>query len=113
MAVGNPLNTGFSYLHSMYNTFRKTATVQAKLFEKGDEDGIAPVEDPAIPQQFKSSGTGTAAAEGVPFITTLESQRHFGRFGQYYICRGPEGERWLVEKAIFEKTYEMVREAEP
>lgn len=92
----------------MFKTYRKTATVSAKLFEKGDEDGIASMDDTAIPQLFKSSEKGGDAEDGVPFITTLESQRHFGRFGQYYICIGPEGERWLVEKNIFEKTYEVV-----
>jgi hypothetical protein len=31
-----------------------------------------------------------------------------GEFGKFYICVGIEGERWLVEKGIFEKTYELV-----
>jgi hypothetical protein len=92
----------------MFKTYRKTATVSAKLFEKGDEDGLVPMSDAAVPQQFKTPPPGENGAMDVPFITTLESQRHFGRFGQYYICKGPEGERWLVERAIFEKTYEEV-----
>jgi hypothetical protein len=92
----------------MFKTYRKTATVSAKLFEKGDEDGLVSMHDAAVPQQFKNPEPGENADSMVPFITTLESQRHFGRFGKYYICTGPEGERWLVERAIFEKTYEEV-----
>lgn len=96
------------YLYVMLKTYRKTATVSAKLFEKGDEDGFAPSEDAAVPQQFKTTEKDEEGEAKVPFITTLESQRHFGRFGQYYICHGPANDRWLVEKTIFENTYEMV-----
>jgi hypothetical protein len=69
------------------NTYRKIATVQAKLFEKGDEDGFL-FED--------------------PFVRTLENNRHVGRFGEHYVCIGIDGERWLVEKYIFERTYEQI-----
>jgi len=93
----------------MFKTYRKTATVSAKLFEKGDEDGFAPSNDAAVPLQFKTPETGSDAGTEVPFITTLESQRHFGRFGQYYICHGPANDRWLVEKNIFENTYQEVK----
>jgi hypothetical protein len=71
-------------------TYRKTATVNAKLFEKGDEDGFL----------FE-----------LPFIKSLENNRHGGRFGEHYVCIGIDGERWLVEKSIFERTYEEVKNA--
>ena len=71
-------------------TYRKTATVNAKLFEKGDEDGFL----------FE-----------LPFIRSLENNRHGGRFGEHYVCIGIDGERWLVEKSIFERTYEEVKNA--
>lgn len=29
-------------------------------------------------------------------------------FGKQYLCVGINGERWLVDKDIFEKTYEQV-----
>ncbi|MCP4988658.1 MAG: hypothetical protein GY928_22195 [Colwellia sp.] len=68
-------------------TYRKTATVTARLFKKGDEDGF----------------------EGfAPYITTLESQKYIGKFGAHYICYGVQGEKWLVDKDIFERTYEEV-----
>jgi hypothetical protein len=71
-------------------TYRKIATVQAKIFEQGDEDGFD--------EMFSK----------IPYIKTLENQRHFGKFNQHYLCVGIDGERWLVEKSIFERTYEQV-----
>ena len=86
-------------------TYRKTATVQAKIFELGDEDGfihpdgvIGAMED--IKNRVKSVT--------VPFIWPLENDHHRGEFGKHYICTGIDGERWLVEKSIFERTYELV-----
>ena len=73
-------------------TYKKTATVQAKLFEKGDEDGFA-----RLPFGTKEK----------PYISTLENRQHFGEFGQHYLCIGIKDERWLVEKEIFEQTYEL------
>ncbi len=75
-------------------TYRKTATVEAKVFEKGDEDGMD--------YWFKID------SEKSPYISTLENQKHFGEFGKHYICTGIDGERWLVDKDIFERTYEEV-----
>jgi len=77
-------------------TYRKTATVQAKLFEKGDEDGMIEVCE---------GGTR-------PYISTLENQKHLGRFGCQYLCVGIDKERWLVDKDIFERTYEEVKGGE-
>lgn len=73
-------------------TYRKTATVQAKLFEKGDEDGMTEMWNGGIR----------------PYIATLENQKYLGVFGCHYLCIGIKGERWLVEKEIFESTYEEV-----
>jgi hypothetical protein len=72
-------------------TYRKTATIQAKLFEIGDEDGFM--------------------AE-IPYVRTLENPAHFGEFGKQYVCIGVKGERWLVDKDIFEQTYEEVKGGE-
>jgi len=44
----------------------------------------------------------------IPYISTLENQKHEGCFGKHYVCIGINGERWLVEKSIFEQTYEEV-----
>lgn len=84
--------------------YRKTATVKAKIFELGDEDGFV--------HRDGTAGAGKAAREGVtqpdlvPYITTLENKYFTGKFGENYICVGAEGERWLVKKSIFESTYE-------
>ena len=74
-------------------TYRKTATVQAKLFEKGDEDGMTEMWNGGIR----------------PYIATLENQKYLGVFGCHYLCIGFKGEKWLVEKEIFEATYEEVK----
>lgn len=75
--------------------YRKTATVKAKVFEPGDEDGFSLV----------VTGDGTFDR---PYISTLENQKHSGLFFENYLCVGIKGERWLVEKSIFESTYEEV-----
>ncbi len=74
-------------------TYRKTATVQAKIFEPGDEDGFS---------------QNDFIEDAVPYIITLENQKHHGTFGSY-LCVGIDGERWLVEKSIFERTYELIK----
>lgn len=74
----------------MFQEYRKTATVRAKLFERGDEDGFVDGHD------------------FLPYISTLENQCHHGAFGKHYLCVGVKGERWLVEKEIFESTYELI-----
>ena len=71
-------------------TYTKIATVKAKIFEPGDEDGISPVGD-------------------YPYVETLENKRLYGKFGKHYLCIGIMGERWLVEKGIFESTYKEVK----
>jgi hypothetical protein len=86
-------------------TYRKTATVQAKLFEQGDENGfIHPEGIGGVITDLKSG----FKPELVPYIRTLENPFHIGEFGKHYICVGIKGERWLVEKEIFESTYEEV-----
>ncbi len=77
-------------------TYRKIATVEAKLFEPGDEDGFI-----EVPGHYFDN-------KPIPFIVSLENQRFTGEFGKNYICSGIKGERWLVEKDIFESTYEEV-----
>lgn len=68
--------------------YLKTHPVKAKLFVKGDEDGFI---NPYLQAQ--------------PYVKTYENNKHHGSFGDYYICIGIEGERWLVKKEIFEATY--------
>jgi hypothetical protein len=77
--------------HSLFKMkiYRKIATVRAKLFEHGDEDGFI---------------------GDIPYVQTLENPAHFGEFGKQYVCTGIKGERWLVEKDIFESTYEEIKQ---
>jgi hypothetical protein len=99
--------TVMHYIAYMYKTFRKIATVEAKLFEPGDEDGLTSTRDMAVPKALLDTVTDPDLP--IPYLTTIESQRHFGLFGRYYVCKGIDGERWLVEKDIFERTYEEVK----
>jgi hypothetical protein len=90
-------------------TYRKITTVQAKLFEEGDEDGFISRyyndEDGCI----HTSGICGEHEIKVPYISTLENQKHLSHgFGREYLCVGVKGERWLVDKDIFETTYEVV-----
>jgi hypothetical protein len=86
-------------------TYRKIATVQAKLFEEGDEDGF--VHPQGFMGMIEDAHLGIKSIP-IPFIKTLENDNHKGEFRKHYMCVGIKGERWLVEKEIFESTYELV-----
>lgn len=87
----------------MYEEYRKKTTVQAKLFVLGDEDGF--VHREGFHGAMEDSRYNIKP-ELIPYITTLENQYFKGDFEKNYICKGVNGERWLVEKSIFESTYE-------
>jgi hypothetical protein len=94
-------------------TYRKIATVEAKLFEEGDEDGFISrfYDDDDVNEDGSISTSGFMGEHEikVPYVSTLENQKHLSKgFGREYICVGIDGERWLVEKDIFELTYEEV-----
>ena len=86
-------------------TYRKIATVEAKLFEQGDEDGMTTPENFTTLDAMENNKYVIKQPDLVPYISTLENQKHRGEFGKHYICSGIDGERWLVEKDIFERTY--------
>ena len=94
-------------------TYRKIATVQAKIFEQGDEDGFVTRyyndEDISEDGGIITSGLLGKHEIKIPYVSTLENQKHLSNgFGREYLCVGIDGERWLVEKSIFERTYELV-----
>ena len=86
--------------------YRKIATVKAKLFEQGDEDGFVHKEGMLGAMEDAKYGLQPNL---IPYISTLENQHHTGEFGKNYVCTGINSERWLVDKDIFEKTYEEVK----
>ena len=57
----------------MLKEYRKTATVKAKLFEKGDEDGF--VHRDGMLGAMKDAKYGLQP-DLVPYISTLENQKH-------------------------------------
>ena len=85
--------------------YRKIATVNAKLFEKGDEDGMIHKDEMMGAMEDAKYGF---QPDLVPYISTLENQFHRGEFGKHYLCVGINSEKWLVDKDIFEKTYEEI-----
>jgi hypothetical protein len=89
-------------------TYRKIATVQAKLFERGDEDGFVHPEGMMGAMEDARYGIDSTPRL-MPYIKTLENPCHIGEFGKHYLCIGIKNERWLVEKEIFESTYEEVK----
>ena len=95
-----------------YKEYRKTATVKAKLFEKGDEDGMTTPKGYDLHDAMEDAKYKINPPELVPYISTLENQQHKGEFGKHYLCIGINGEKWLVDKDIFEKTYELIEESE-
>ena len=99
-----------------FKTYRKTATVKAKLFEEGDEDGfmIRYYNDEDIDEDgcIHTSGLIGEHKIKIPYVSTLENKKHLSHgFGREYLCVGVKGERWLVDKDIFEATYEIVQES--
>lgn len=86
----------------------KTATVKAKLFELGDEDGMTWTDSELSDGQFNQRHGMENPEPTIPFVNTLENQKLKGGFGKHYLCEGIKGERWLVEKEIFESTYTEV-----
>jgi hypothetical protein len=93
--------------------YRKTATVKAKIFEEGDEDGFKSryYNDDDIDENGNIHTSGFIGKHEikVPYVSTLENQQHLSHgFGMEYLCIGINGERWLVDKDIFEKTYEEI-----
>lgn len=79
--------------------YRKTATVQAKLFEPGDEDGY---------NDIITSGTynGKSVIEKRPYVYANEAV--YGSFFDEYLCISENGDKFFIKKYIFESTYEEV-----
>lgn len=94
----------------MYKEYVKIATVKAKLFIKGDEDGMTTPENFIMLDAMENDKYGIKQPDLVPYISTLENQKHRGEFGKHYLCSGIDNEKWLVEKSIFEKTYKEIKQ---
>ncbi len=84
--------------------YRKTALVDAEQF--------LPKEG-KIPTGVTSDGMGSPLdnPDKYSFILRTLEGFHYLRDGDY-ICTGFKGERWNVEKSIFENTYELVHSGE-
>lgn len=77
--------------------YRKTALVSA--------DQFLPKEGKIPAGVISSDNSDPRTSDAQWCLETLEG-KHILRDGDY-ICTGPEGEKWNVERAIFEATYEL------
>lgn len=88
--------------------YRKTATVDAVLYEPGMEDGYICYSighTPESGQYYDKNGPMPKNCR-VPAIKTLEGH-HIISPGDY-ILTGIQGERWPCKPDIFEATYELI-----
>jgi hypothetical protein len=90
---------------------KKPIVIEAEPFEMGMEDGFGCYFLDGKFIGFFESGKGKALPKSTrkPAIKTLEGWYEV-EVGKHYIVTGIKGERYPVEKEIFEETYEMVSE---
>lgn len=94
-----------------FKTYRKkpTATVKAKLFEPGDEDGFGG-SDVDLLDAMEDAKYGINTQQK-PYVETLENKYLYGEFGKHQLLVADgTGERWLVELERFKNTYEEVND---
>ena len=87
---------------------KKPIVIEAELFEMGMEDGYACYK--VITNEFIGyfeKDKPVPRTCRVPAIKTLEGWYEV-EVGKHYIVTGIKGERYPVEKSIFEETYEKV-----
>lgn len=89
---------------------KKPITIEAEMFKLGMEDGYAcyPLFSDKCMGFFHKDGAIPKNARK-PAIKTLEGWYEV-EAGKHYIVTGVRGERYPVEKEIFEETYELVEE---
>lgn len=82
---------------------KKPVVVSAEIFKLGMEDGYM--------NFHESLGENVKGIRLVkkPYIKTLEGE-HPVETGKHYIVTGVRGDRYPVEKEIFEETYDLVDE---
>lgn len=88
---------------------KKPIIVEAEPFEMGMEDGYGCYFLDGTFSGFCPKGGALPKAIRKPAIKTLEGWYEV-EVGKHYIVTGIEGERYPVEKGIFEKTYELIFE---
>ena len=86
---------------------KKPIVIEAELFEMGMEDGYACYHLMGDFIGFYEKGGALPKTNRVPAIKTLEGWYEV-QVGKHYIVTGIKGERYPVEKEIFEETYELV-----
>lgn len=101
-------------------TYKRIEIVKAKLFEKGEQDGYTN-EDMIDTYEDGAYEEGDEDDDGyivVPYVNTGysfddddEDDMSIGRFGNSYLCILENGKRKLIEKTVFESTFQEINEA--
>jgi hypothetical protein len=88
---------------------KKPIVIEAEPFKMGMEDGFGCYFLDGKFIGYFESGNGKAIPKSArkPAIKTLEGWYEVEE-GKHYIVTGVRGERYPVEKEIFEETYELV-----
>jgi hypothetical protein len=95
-------------------TYKKLETINAKIFESGDEDGMSCIPFVSICKwknkegKYKDCKNCTLDIKKQPYINIL-NDKWFGEWESNYLCIDTNGNRSLVDKNVFEHTYEEVR----
>ncbi|MBL4951095.1 hypothetical protein JK635_02420 [Neobacillus sp. YIM B02564] len=91
---------------------KKSVIIEAELFKMGMEDGYAcyPIFSDKL-LGFYHKNEPIPKTKRIPAIKTLEGWYEV-EVGKHYIVTGVKGERYPVEKEIFEETYDLVNAKE-
>lgn len=85
-------------------TYRKTATVKAKLFTQGDEDGLTWT-DRQLSQARDDQRFGISPPKAsVPYVLQSNGDKCKGAFGEYQLLQDDNG-KWLVPIDEFNSNY--------
>jgi hypothetical protein len=88
---------------------KKPIVVEAELFEMGMEDGYGCYQLDTTFIGFCKKDGALPKCNRKPAIKTLEGWYEV-EVGKHYIVTGIKGERYPVEKEIFEESYDLVSE---
>lgn len=88
----------------MMKTYEKKETIQAKLFEKGDEDGMSCIPSVMLCAWKNESGEHRDCANCMldikkkPYVKDCDARHEFSEWGNSYLCIGDGSDRFFIGK---------------